>query len=136
MQAEILPPVQVLSDLAYDDRRAYHAFLDDLLDDTIYKPKVYEISALPDSTVIAFDPGECMYSPEYWDLGEADQFRAEAESLKLIESRLKGWDISPQLNPIDKKGDLKQDRFFPMLSMPNQIGHDQTPQADFDGYRM
>ena len=136
MQAEILPPVQVLSDLAYEDRRAYHAFLDELLEDTIYKPKVHEIAALPDGTVIAFDPGECMYSPEYWDLSEADQFKAEAESLKLIESRLKGWDISPHLNPIDKNGDLKQDRFFPMLSMPTHIGHDQAPEADFDGYRM
>lgn len=125
LQAEVLPPIQVI-ELESEDRRTYQAFLEELTEGTVYHPQIAETMILPDGTLMCFDPGECHYTDEYWDLEEDARVHAEAQSKDVIALRLKSWDLPAELNPLDQDGASKQHAFFTLAeqTMQNDLSPD------------
>ncbi len=112
-QIEILMPGQII-ELSDDEYKAYAEFLSDLTKDTVYEPRPgHEIMAMSDGTAVLFDPGECPYKPEFWDMS-LDRQRLEIDgSNDLIAQRLKALQVTEMFQFFDRDGVLKQDRVHP-----------------------
>ncbi len=128
MQVEVLPLGQIIT-LSSDEVATYDTYLDELTKDTIYKPSVHEKMVLPDGTLVAFDPGECRYVDEYWDMDDAQRLEEETKSKELVALRLQSWDVPEALNPLEKSGELKQNKFFTIVP---PTGADQIIKLDPD----